>query len=266
MIEIKNISKSFSGTQVLDDISFKFQSGKVSLIIGQSGSGKSVLTKCIVGLHEPDHVAPDINVLGSWVAGAFSKAVNGIEPIERAEMTYLSNPEWAKERHNSQVFVAGKLHDYAAEWEKAGADTEVMSWLLDGVPIVVDEKRAEVVEQEMGHSFSGINKRNGMKARNSPEEFRTIVMNVLKSGAWEAVLPSQIKNKLPLNMTEKPGSDPPWRLLLNCMPFNPFVPLWSVKYETLRTVPLIVDKGDWLFSIDFTKYYYQLFFRERACE
>ena len=48
------------------------------------------------GLHEPDHVAPDLNVPGSWVAGAFSKAVNGIEPIERAEMAYLSNPEWAK--------------------------------------------------------------------------------------------------------------------------------------------------------------------------
>jgi len=53
---------------------------------------------------------------------------------------------------------------------------------------------------------------------------------------------------------------------LNCMPFNPFVPLWSVKYETLRTAPPIVDKGDWFFSIDFTNYYYQLFFREDARE
>jgi hypothetical protein len=105
-----------------------------------------------------------------------------------------------------------------------------------------------------------------MTARNNPEDFRTIVMEDLKSGAWEALLPSQIKNKLPLNMTDKPGKDPPWRLLLNCMPFNPFVPMWSVKYETSRTVPLIVDKGDWLFSIDFTNYYYQLFFREDARE
>ena len=129
------------------------------------------------------------------------------------------------------------------------ADAEVMSWLQNGVPIVVDEKRAELVEQEMGHSFTGINKRNGMTAGNNPEDFRTIVMDVLKSGAWEAVLPSQIRNKLPLNMT-----DPPWRLLLNCMPVNPFVPLWSVRYETLRTVPLIVDKDDWLFGIDFTNY------------
>ena len=128
------------------------------------------------------------------------------------------------------MFVAGKLHNYADEWKKAGADTEVMSWLLDGVPIIVVEKCTEFVEQETGHSFAGINTRNGMTARNNPEGFRTIVMDVLKSGAWEAVLPSQIKNKLPLNMTGKPGKDPPWRLLLNRMPFNPFVLLWSVKY------------------------------------
>ena len=88
-------------------------------------------------------------------------------------MTYLSNPEWAKEKHNAQVFVAGKLHDYADEWEKAGADTEVMSWLLDGVPIVVDEKRAEFVEQEMGHSFTGIIKRNGSKGVSEAKEDTT---------------------------------------------------------------------------------------------
>ena len=107
--------------------------------------GSEVLTECLktdgAGLQEPDSVAPDVNVLGSWVTGAFSKAVEGMEPIERAEMTYLSNPEWAKEKHNAQVFVAGNLHDYADEWKKAGADAEVMSWLLNGVPIVVDEKR-----------------------------------------------------------------------------------------------------------------------------
>jgi len=39
---------------VLKDISTQFEKGRVNLIIGQSGQGKSVLTKCIVGLHEPD--------------------------------------------------------------------------------------------------------------------------------------------------------------------------------------------------------------------
>ena len=55
MIEIKNITKSFNDVKVLDDVSFTFQKGKTNLIIGESGSGKTVLTKCIVGLLDPDH-------------------------------------------------------------------------------------------------------------------------------------------------------------------------------------------------------------------
>ncbi|MDF2435798.1 MAG: transporter ATP-binding protein [Bacteroidota bacterium] len=52
MIEIKNISKSFSGRNVLNDISFTFQTGKTNMIIGESGSGKTTLLKCMVGLNE----------------------------------------------------------------------------------------------------------------------------------------------------------------------------------------------------------------------
>ncbi|MEP6734463.1 MAG: ATP-binding cassette domain-containing protein [Chryseolinea sp.] len=54
MIEIKNISKSFSGKIILDGISGVFEKGKPNLLIGASGTGKSVLLKCIVGLVHPD--------------------------------------------------------------------------------------------------------------------------------------------------------------------------------------------------------------------
>lgn len=54
MIEVKNLSKSFDSTEVLKDINLKYHQGKVNLIIGVSGSGKSVLTKCTVGLLEPN--------------------------------------------------------------------------------------------------------------------------------------------------------------------------------------------------------------------
>lgn len=50
MIEIKDICKSFGSQRVLDNISATFENGKASLIIGQSGAGKTVLMKCIVGL------------------------------------------------------------------------------------------------------------------------------------------------------------------------------------------------------------------------
>ncbi|MBR99270.1 MAG: ABC transporter ATP-binding protein [Flavobacteriaceae bacterium] len=52
MIKIENISKYFNGTKVLEDISTHFERGKTNLIIGQSGSGKTVLLKCILGLFE----------------------------------------------------------------------------------------------------------------------------------------------------------------------------------------------------------------------
>jgi phospholipid/cholesterol/gamma-HCH transport system ATP-binding protein len=54
MIRIENVSKAFNGEQILSDISVTYERGKTNLIIGASGSGKSVLTKCTVGLIKPD--------------------------------------------------------------------------------------------------------------------------------------------------------------------------------------------------------------------
>lgn len=54
MIEIKNVSKSFGDKEILKDISAVMETGKTNLIIGTSGSGKTVLQKCMVGLFEVD--------------------------------------------------------------------------------------------------------------------------------------------------------------------------------------------------------------------
>ncbi|SEG08747.1 ABC transporter ATP-binding protein [Parabacteroides chinchillae] len=54
MIEVKNITKSFDGRVVLHDINTVFEDGKTNLIIGRSGSGKTVLIKNIIGLMKPD--------------------------------------------------------------------------------------------------------------------------------------------------------------------------------------------------------------------
>ena len=54
MIRVNNLYKEFDGRDVLKDISIEYKPGECSLIIGASGSGKTVLLKSLVGLHIPE--------------------------------------------------------------------------------------------------------------------------------------------------------------------------------------------------------------------
>ena len=76
MIEFKNIKKSFGDKVVLDDVSHVMQTGICNLIIGTSGSGKTVLQKCLVGLFDPD--AGEITYDGI--------SFNDMTPDERKEL------------------------------------------------------------------------------------------------------------------------------------------------------------------------------------
>ncbi len=54
MIEVENLHKAFNGEEILKGINYTFQQGKTNLLIGGSGSGKSVLLKCMLGLFQPE--------------------------------------------------------------------------------------------------------------------------------------------------------------------------------------------------------------------
>lgn len=83
MIEVSNISKSFSDKTVLEDISIVFENGKVNMIIGASGTGKSVLLKCMVGLIKPD--TGDV----SYDGREFTRAGKELQTEVRREMGML---------------------------------------------------------------------------------------------------------------------------------------------------------------------------------
>ena len=76
VVEVKNVSKAFGENVVLDDISFNVEEGENFVVFGRSGTGKSVLLKCMVGLLEPD--AGEIEINGKSVLNLPIKEMNEI--------------------------------------------------------------------------------------------------------------------------------------------------------------------------------------------
>ena len=86
MIEIKNIEKSFDGIKILKGVSAVFEAGKTNLIIGQSGSGKTVMLKSLLGIHTPE-------------TGTISFATNGELrkiPIKELRASLVNELQWFK--------------------------------------------------------------------------------------------------------------------------------------------------------------------------
>lgn len=80
MIEVQDIHKSFGDAHILKGISTTFEKGKTSMVIGQSGSGKTVMLKCLLGLFQPEQG----NIL--YDGKAYSKLTDDEKRELRAEM------------------------------------------------------------------------------------------------------------------------------------------------------------------------------------
>ena len=91
MIKVDNIYKEFNGQEVLKGISATFEKGKTSMIIGQSGSGKTVFLKCLLGLFIPE------------------KGVISFDGRKSTELTIKSHRQLRQEI--GMVFQGGALYD-----------------------------------------------------------------------------------------------------------------------------------------------------------
>lgn len=145
MIEFKNITKIFDGKQVIEGISGRFEKGKVNLIIGPSGTGKSILLKCIVGLIHPDegHVYFD--------GRNFTKGNRDLKTEVRREIGML--------------FQGGALFDYKNVEENVKFPLDILTRIsqeekLDRVNFCLKRVGLENTNKKMPSELSG-----GMKKR-----------------------------------------------------------------------------------------------------
>jgi phospholipid/cholesterol/gamma-HCH transport system ATP-binding protein len=145
VIEVSRISKSFNGKPTIQDISGIFEKGKPNLIIGSSGTGKSVLLKCIVGLVNPD--AGEVLYDGR----NFTQGDRDLKTEVRREIGML--------------FQGGALFDSKNVEDNVGFPMEVLSKVgkeerLDRVNFCLTRVGLENVNKKMPSELSG-----GMKKR-----------------------------------------------------------------------------------------------------
>ena len=145
MVEIKNISKYFNGTQVLFDINGEFLPGQANLIIGSSGTGKTVLLKCIVGLLEPDE-------------GSVYYDGRDFHHSSRSEIQDIR-------REIGMLFQGGALFDSKSVEENVGFPLEMLTKMpkdekLDRINFVLNRLGLANTNKKMPSELSG-----GMKKR-----------------------------------------------------------------------------------------------------
>ncbi|MDP8212463.1 MAG: ATP-binding cassette domain-containing protein [Candidatus Zapsychrus exili] len=145
MIKVSNLSKRFLDQTVLDDISFDVSKGEIVVILGESGVGKSVLLKHLIGLITPD---------------------SGSVYIDNIDITKLSEKRLLKVRKNiGYLFQEGALYDFMNVFENlafplvehTSLDNETIKNKISSILKMVD---LEGIEKKYPSELSG-----GMKKR-----------------------------------------------------------------------------------------------------
>ncbi len=155
MIEVTNLYKKFGDSPVLEGISTTFEKGKTNMIIGQSGSGKTVFLKCLLGLHTPE------------------KGIISFDGRKHTELGIKDRRQLRQEM--GMVFQGGALFDSLTIEENIMFPLKMfanksMSEMLDRVNVVLNRVNLENVNNKFPAELSG-----GMQKRVSIA--RAIVMN-----------------------------------------------------------------------------------------
>ena len=104
LLEVENISVSYSNHTALENISFKIEEGEYVCLVGENGSGKSTLVKAIVGLLKPDNGKINLNI-----------SLDEVSYLSQTNLKDLNFPATAKEIIMSGVQKHGKLPFYTKE-------------------------------------------------------------------------------------------------------------------------------------------------------
>ncbi len=139
IIEIRNLYKGFGGLQVLDDLSFELRRGENLVILGKSGTGKSVTIKCIVRLLDADSGV--INVLGRDVNKLKEKELNEV----RQKIGFLFQSGALYDSMTVRQNLEFPLRRIKKDLSEAEIEAKVMEVLENvGLPEAIDKMPSEL--------------------------------------------------------------------------------------------------------------------------
>ena len=131
ILELKNISKSFSGVEVLHEVSFALRPGEVHALLGENGAGKSTLVKVITGVHQPDKGEILLNDEYVHFSDARESRQAGIAAIYQ-ELSLFPDLDVAENIFaGRQPLTAGKRVDWRKLYAEAGKLLESLGVKLD---------------------------------------------------------------------------------------------------------------------------------------
>ena len=171
-----------------------------------------------------------------------------LEEWESTESTQLqagpdySTPEGNDERfkRRGKEFVPEGIHGHYEQWLEVmpRCDSEVLRWIKNKIVIRAPPEA------------KGVRMRNGKTAQEQPAAMQRLMGKRLRNKTWRCADKSRLVNLISLNLVDKPSADPPYRLTVWPKDLNEHLPKWSVRYEGIKKLPLVVWEGAWLICID----------------